>query len=302
MNTEKVIKCPVCEGSSFSPYLVAKDYTVSRESFSIVRCKGCGFVLTNPRPTAEAIGTYYESSEYISHHDEAKDLMSRIYKAVRNYTTDQKLQLIQQHSTKQTSRRLLDVGCGTGFFASNAKAAGWQVAGTEPDRQAREVAQSRVGEHVYESIGAEYFNGKKFDVITLWHVLEHVHQLNEMITWLHEHLAEDGLLVVAVPNYESADAQAFGSHWAAWDVPRHLYHFSKTSIQRLMEKNNFHVKQIQPMWFDAFYVSMLSSRYQQGATQLPKSIWTGLRSNLRGRKGSGSDYNTSSLIYLIQKK
>ena len=289
-------------GSSFSPYLVAKDYTVSRESFSIVRCKGCGFVLTNPRPTPEAIGAYYESSEYISHHDEAKDLMSRIYKAVRNYTTEQKLQLIQQHSAQQTNRRLLDVGCGTGFFASNAKAAGWQVAGTEPDHQARDVAKSRVGEAIYESTEAEYFIGKKFDVITLWHVLEHVHQLNEIIAWLHDHLADNGLLVIAVPNHESADAQAFGSHWAAWDVPRHLYHFSKASMTQLMENHNFHVKQIQPMWFDAFYVSMLSSRYQQGATQLPKSIWTGLCSNRKGRKSGTSDYNTSSLIYLIQKK
>ncbi len=299
MILETLTQCPVCGHSHFSPVLKPKDHTVSQKTFQIVGCAKCGFLFTNPRPSASDIGQYYESTEYISHHDEAKDLMSVVYNKVRNYTTQQKIKLLNQATVQKG--HLLDVGCGTGFFLSKAKEAGWQVSGTEPDTQARTSAQGRVGENVYENISDTVFSALRFNAITMWHVLEHVHTLSETLDWLYDHLAPEGKLFIAVPNPESDDARQFGENWAAYDVPRHLYHFSKNALENLAKAHHFKVDQILPMWFDAYYVSMLSTRYQQGKTNLPASIWQGTVSNWKGRKSSDERYNTSSLIYVLSK-
>lgn len=292
-------QCPVCQSTRFNDFLQVKDHTASQAKFRIVACDSCGFKFTNPRPPAEEIGKYYESAEYISHHDEARDLMSTIYNQVRNYTTQQKIKLLDR--IVENKGKLLDVGSGAGFFLSQAKAAGWQVSGTEPDAQARAIGQSRVGEDIFETIDDPFFRSTQYDAITMWHVLEHVHRLNETMDWLRQHLAEKGKLFIAVPNSESDDAQAFKENWAAYDVPRHLYHFSKKSIRQLAEKHGFRVQEILPMWFDAYYVGLLSTRYQSGKTSLPQSVWQGTISNWKGRKAADGSPNTSSLIYVLRK-
>ncbi|TDB57345.1 class I SAM-dependent methyltransferase [Arundinibacter roseus] len=299
MTLETLTKCPVCNAGHFSAFLHVKDYTVSGNLFQIVKCDSCNFLFTNPRPPESEIGAFYDSAEYISHHDEAKDLMSRLYTAVRNFTTQQKIKLLDRLVSPKGA--LLDVGCGTGFFISKAMEAGWHVAGTEPDTNARAQAAGRVGEGIKEGIRDSFFETKKFDVITMWHVLEHVHLLNETMKWLHDHLKENGRLIIAVPNPESYDAQKFKDKWAAYDVPRHLYHFSKHSLEKLAQVHQFKVQEVLPMWFDSYYVSMLSSRYKNGQTNLPESIWSGTVSNLKGRNSSQRTPNTSSLIYVLSK-
>jgi 2-polyprenyl-3-methyl-5-hydroxy-6-metoxy-1,4-benzoquinol methylase len=296
---ETLDKCPVCQGKQYEQVLQAKDQTVSRKSFQIVRCVKCGFLFTNPRPTSDTIGGYYESTEYISHHDEGKDVMSRLYNGVRKFTTQQKIKLLEK-SVGHTGS-LLDIGSGTGFFLSQAKASGWQVMGTEPDTQARVVGQDRVGEVLLESIWDSYFNNRTYDAISMWHVLEHVHLLNETFDWLYEHLDQNGKLFIAVPNPESEDAKKFKEFWAAYDVPRHLYHFTKKSMAQLAGVHRFAIKDIVPMWFDSYYVSLLSSRYQQGKTNVPMSLWEGSISNWKGRRGTHVQPNTSSLIYVLAK-
>ncbi|HEV7348765.1 class I SAM-dependent methyltransferase [Telluribacter sp.] len=300
MALETLTHCPVCHSEQFSTHSKVKDYTVSQETFQIQACKGCGFLFTNPRPDAASIGEYYQSEEYISHHDEARDLMSKVYNGVRNYTTRQKIALLNQ-ATGNHRGELLDVGCGTGFFLSQCKADGWQVAGTEPDDQARKVAQGRGGANVFKTIEDPFFDNRKFQAITMWHVLEHVHRLNETLDWLHAHLDIKATLIIAVPNHESQDAQRFKEYWAAYDVPRHLYHFAKGTMRQLMEKHGFRIQQVQPMWFDSYYVSMLSTKYQRGQTSLPESFMAGSLSNWRGRPAGGTLPNTSSLIYSIGK-
>lgn len=299
MILETLTHCPVCQSHAFTPYLKVKDHTVSESEFQLVSCSGCGFLFTNPRPPAHTIGQYYESADYISHHDEARDIMSTIYKQVRNYTTRQKIKLLARTVARKGT--LLDIGSGTGFFLRQAKTAGWQVTGTEPDVQARNVGRSRVGEEVYENIDNPFFSNKEYDAITMWHVLEHVHLLNETMEWLHGHLAAQGRLFIAVPNPESDDAQHFAAEWAAYDVPRHLYHFTKQSMRQLAAAHGFKIKQILPMWFDAFYVGMLSTKYRQGITNLPESLWRGVISNWKGRTAGGEQPNTSSLIYILGK-
>lgn len=299
---EQLNQCPVCSSEKLhTGFLHVKDHTVSGEQFAIDQCKNCGFKFTNPRPTLEQIGHYYQSSDYISHHDDAENLMAKVYNLVRNYTTSQKITLLESH-TKERTPSLLDIGCGAGFFLQQCVQKRWNVSGTEPDPDARAVASKRVGEELYASIEHPSLQNKQFDLITMWHVLEHVHDLNGTIEWLMKHLQDNGTLFIAVPNNASYDAQVFKANWAAYDVPRHLYHFTKETMSALLNKHGFAIKEILPMWFDTFYVNMLSNQYRHNSKKLPNSFITGLVSNWKGRKTSSNEYNTSSLIYVIQKK
>jgi len=299
MSLETLSHCPVCHKTSFSNYLNVEDYTVSKKEFTIQQCNSCYFLFTNPRPNVDEIGVYYQSQEYISHHDDAKDLMSTIYTSVRNYTIGQKLKLIDGLFPNHGS--LLDIGCGTGNFLQAAKKGGWKTTGTEPDSEARNLAGKRVGEAIFESINAPELQYGQYNIITMWHVLEHVHLLNETIDWLSQHLTPNGRIIIAVPNPQSADAASFSRFWAAYDVPRHLYHFTKDSMALLMKNHGFQVNTIHPMWFDSFYVSMLSTKYKTGKVNLFNSVKTGLTSNLRGNSSRSEGLNTSSLIYVISK-
>jgi 2-polyprenyl-3-methyl-5-hydroxy-6-metoxy-1,4-benzoquinol methylase len=300
MSLETLENCPVCDKSSFSNYLNVEDYTVSHREFTIQQCNSCYFLFTNPRPSEDEIGAYYQSQDYISHHDEAKDVMSKIYTSVRDYTIGQKVKMINEQSL--TKGTLLDIGCGTGNFLGAIKENGWKVFGTEPDSGAREVASKRVGASIFQDIRTDALQAQKFDVITLWHVLEHVHQLNETLEWLTKHLNENGTIIIAVPNPQSFDASKYGRFWAAYDVPRHLYHFTKGSMKQLLEKHQMYIQKILPMWFDSFYVGMLSTKYKAKKINLIDSIRTGVVSNWKGKSDSSETLNTSSLIYVINKK
>ena len=300
MSLETLKHCPVCQGSGFSNYLNVEDYTVSHREFTIQECHSCNFLLTNPRPSQDEIGAYYQSEEYISHHDESKTLMSKIYKSVRDHTISGKVKMINELIPLKGT--ILDVGCGTGNFIQACKSDGWKISGTEPDPGANEVASKRVGEKIFSSIDDARLAEKSYDIITLWHVLEHVHALNETVSWLGKHLNPNGKIIIAVPNPQSYDAQKYGRFWAAYDVPRHLYHFTKKTMSKLMEKHSLEVIKILPMWFDSFYVGMLSTKYQSKAINLFDSVKTGLLSNIKGRSANSGEINTSSLIYIITKK
>jgi len=276
------------------------DYTVSHKEFSIQECNSCNFLFTNPRPSQEEIGAYYQSEEYISHHDESKTLMSKVYKSVRDYTISGKVKMINE--LVPVKGTILDVGCGTGNFIQACKLDGWKISGTEPDAGANKVASERVGEPVFSSIDDAQLAGKTYDIITLWHVLEHIHLLNETVSWLEKHLNPKGKIIIAVPNPQSHDAQKYRRFWAAYDVPRHLYHFTKRSMSKLMGYHNLEVAKVLPMWFDSFYVGMLSTKYKSKGINLFDSVKTGIVSNIKGYSAKPEETNTSSLIYIITKK
>lgn len=297
---EKITHCPVCEATSFSNYLNVVDHTVSKKEFKIQECNHCNFLFTNPRPEASEIGQYYQSEDYISHHDEAKDMMSMMYNSVRKYTINQKLKLI--NTLVPSKGKLLDIGCGTGNFLQVCKDNHWQTMGTEPNAEARKIAAARTKSEIIENIGMISTPGDSFQIITMWHVLEHVHQLNETIAWLQKQIDTNGKIIIAVPNPQSSDAIKYGHLWAAYDVPRHLYHFTRASMKALLAKHGLQIDQIKPMWFDSYYVSMLSSKYKHGNAQFIESIVAGTVSNFKGNSNKRSSYNTSSLIYIISKK
>jgi 2-polyprenyl-3-methyl-5-hydroxy-6-metoxy-1,4-benzoquinol methylase len=292
---EQLNNCPVCNSTAFEDYLTVQDYTVSQEKFKIVTCKTCSFKFTNPRPNEIAIGEYYKAESYISHTNTSKGLISKIYQEVRKFTLKGKLNLINGLSPKKG--KLLDIGCGTGMFLNVARENGWKVNGIEPDTGARGIAEATNQIKIKADVLSSFQN-ETFDVITLWHVLEHVHKLNETVEWLKARLAKGGSVIIAVPNHESKDADIYEAQWAAYDVPRHLYHFSQKTIKDLFANHGFELKETLPMKFDSFYVSMLSTKYQSGNINYLKAVVDGLKSNLSAEK---NHQNYSSLIYVFKK-
>lgn len=250
---------------------------------------------TVPQPDLEDLPRYYESEDYISHTSSQRNFFERVYHMVRSYMLGSKLKLVTRHSSGKGS--LLDIGCGTGDFLQRAKKDDWQVTGIEPNAQARELAKDKV-EDVFDVEHLLSLKEQSFDVITLWHVLEHLPKLEEHLEILKRLIKSDGLLVIAVPNFKSYDAQHYKNHWAAFDVPRHLWHFSKASIQKLLGQHNFELFETKPMWFDAFYVSMLSEKQKGSQLGFLKGAWTGMISNLKGI--TSKEY--SSHIYLLRPK
>ncbi|MFC7666664.1 class I SAM-dependent methyltransferase [Hymenobacter humi] len=242
MSYERLESCPVCGKTEFRNKLVVEDRTVSHESFAIVQCAGCSFQFTNPRPDEADIGRYYESDDYVSHNSGAAGLVNRAYKVARFFTMRRKVGLLTKFAPRRG--KLLDYGCGTGNFLAAAKSAGWDVAGFEPNARAREEASQRLGQPIgQDGLGA--LEPGTFDAITLWHVLEHVHTLNETLAQLAALLKPDGVMLIAVPNVESLDAQHYRELWAAYDVPRHLYHFApKTMAQPAQEAQAGHPRNL----------------------------------------------------------
>lgn len=251
----------MCGSPALADKLQVQDKSVSQETFTIQQCQACGFQFTNPRPDAAHIGKYYESDAYVSHNSGAQGLINQVYKVARYFTVRRKVALI----TKLNGGRkgaLLDYGCGTGHFLAGAKKAGWQVAGLEPNARARQDATERVGQPIQGPAALAELPLASFDVITLWHVLEHVHTLNETLDQLIRVLRPGGKLLIAVPNVDSLDAQHYGPDWAAYDVPRHLYHFGPAAMRRLLDRHGLVLGQTLPMVLDAYYVSMLSERHR----------------------------------------
>ena len=272
-----------------TPLMSCEDYTVSNESYELLHNKKYDMLVTLPVPID--LENYYESEDYISHTNSKKSLIDKLYQTVRKYTLIKKVNLINSFKSKE--KTILDVGCGTGDFLVACKKKGWYVNGVEPNVKARQIALQNLKE-VKETL--RQFSFETYDVITLWHVLEHVENLNEYILELKKLLNPNGVLIIAVPNYKSFDAKYYNEHWAAYDVPRHLWHFSQTSIKNLFKNVNMEVVQTKPMKFDSYYVSLLSEKYKTGMASYIKPFWIGFKSNLKAK--STSEY--SSLIYIIK--
>lgn len=292
---EKVESCPICNGLEFKNEIICQDQTVSHESFAITKCKNCNLLITNPRPNKLEIGKYYKSEDYISHSNKSTNPINFVYKLARNFTLKRKLKLINSLK-KQGS--LLDYGCGTGYFLEYCKQHQWEVEGIEPDNGTRILASDKVDKKIYEDI-YKLESKSKFDVITLWHVLEHVHELNDLLENLKTKLNKNGYLLIAVPNSDSFDAKHYQEHWAAYDVPRHLYHFNQLTIKELAKYYNYiHINTL-PMKLDSYYVSMLSEKYKTGNNNYLKALINGYKSNSWAKK---NENNYSSLIYIFQVK
>ena len=287
--------CPSCGATPIQKVLSAKDYTVSQRVFEIWECRQCTLRFTQQVPSAGDIAPYYQSENYISHSDTQRGLVNRLYHMVRRRTLKSKHQLIES-ATGKKSGSLLDVGAGTGAFLHQMQQNGWQVTGLEPDATARERASTLYNLQLLPSDQLWNIPPASLDAITLWHVLEHVHQLNEYMAQLKKLLKPGGYLFIAVPNYTSRDANFYGECWAAWDVPRHLYHFSPEAMKQLVKKHGLQLKAIRPMWYDSFYVSLLSEKCKTGRSRLLPGAFAGFMSNWNAL---WDRERCSSLIYVM---
>jgi 2-polyprenyl-3-methyl-5-hydroxy-6-metoxy-1,4-benzoquinol methylase len=294
---ESIVFCPVCNSGQTRFALRIKDYSVSGEFFEVLECSRCSLRFTKNPPPENEMSRYYRSEDYISHSNTKKGLVNTMYHIVRNRTLASKFHMLEK-VTKLRKARHLDIGAGTGAFVQYMNKRGWKSVGIEPDCEARKQALLHHDTRLQEAEELGSFPPESFDAVTLWHVLEHVHDLYPYMHQIKKIMNPRGVVFIAVPNYTSYDGRKYGSSWAAYDVPRHLYHFSPQAMRWLLKEAGFELIGEVPMWWDSFYISLLSEKYAGHGAALPKGFLTGLNSNL---KTFANTERCSSLTYLARK-
>ncbi|MEJ7643153.1 MAG: class I SAM-dependent methyltransferase [Chryseolinea sp.] len=288
--------CPVCHGDTSHRHLSVEDHSVSHETFQIRKCADCQFRFTYPIPAD--LAKYYLSDAYVSHAEHSSNIIDHTYRFARTFTLRWKYALINKYCSGP-SPKLLDYGCGTGTFLKYSQQQGMVITGIEPSPIARKVASQLTKTTVAASLNE--IGIADYDVITLWHVLEHVADIHETLQSLHSKLANAGLIFIAVPNYKSDDAEHYNKYWAAYDVPRHLWHFSQDTMGRLLRTHGFTLDATVPMKLDAFYVSLLSEKYKNGGKATAVTHAKGMINGLKSNISAASNKEYSSLIYIARK-
>ena len=298
MATIHTEKCPVCGSDNLSPFLKCTDYFATKETFSIITCSKCDFGLTQDFPAENEIGRYYDVPSYISHSDTHKGIINTLYHWARKIALRSKSKIVSQFSDKKTGT-LLDIGCGTGYFLNRMKSKHWVVTGIEKADGPREYARSKFNINCQNSDYLFEICERSKDVITMWHVLEHLEQLNRTMDQLHKILKDDGVAIIALPNKKSFDAAAYKSNWAAYDVPRHLWHFSPKDLELLANNHRFELVATKPMYFDAFYISMLS---EKNKGTFCASLVGLIKGGIYFLGSIVNKQRCSSLVYILKKK
>lgn len=294
MQIDFVRTCPVCDGQKFVPFMETTDFRATHEAFALLRCAGCGLVVTQPQPTPDVIGGYYETEDYISHAARARSAMDSIYYGVRSWMAKRKHGLLRKFAR---GKNLVDIGAGSGHFAAHMRQEGWSVEALEPSANARKVAHEMHGINLHDTSQLFEFPDGQADVVTMWHVLEHVHDPNAYLQEIFRVLTFNGVLFLALPNHKSTDAAFYGHFWGAWDVPRHLWHFHPGAVAQILRRHGFNIVKRYRMPFDAFYVAFLSEKYKKRGWLLRGflvgacSVFVSLFSIKR----------SSSVIYVVRK-
>lgn len=297
--SQRLKKCPLCKSGHFLNFKEVLDYTVSKEKFNLCQCTDCKLIFTNPRPTKDSIYIYYQSENYISHQDKANNFTNILYKIVRRITTRHKLNWLEDYNKEKNN--LLDIGCGTGYFLKKAKDKDWKVTGIEPNATARKTAK-RKNINVYSNL-KKINPTEKFQAITLFHVLEHIHNLRKTGKKLVELLKDDGTLYIAVPNFDSKDSKIYREKWAGLDVPRHLYHFTPETMGIFADQIGMRITDKKPMKFDSYYVSLLSEKYKNPKSSSIKQLINGFINGFISNKFARNNrFNYSSILFILKKK
>jgi SAM-dependent methyltransferase len=285
--------CPICGSDSYRPFLQVADRFRPEERFRLVRCTSCGLIYLNPRPTEQAILKYYQAADYDPHSEGGHGLSGKLYRLARFLNTLLKLHWLSSFSGP---RRALDVGCGTGYFLQMLRKKGWEVAGVEPVPVAQRLAQQKglnVVSRLDEAQGP-------FGVITLWHVLEHLHNPADTLRQLDRLLAADGWLLLSMPNPLCLDAQYFGPSWVAYDAPRHLVHYRPQDVEHLARQTGFTIFRLAMLPFDPVYNVFLSLQQSTSLSlsQIISGPSMGIRSLLDGIRHPKL---ASSPVYFFRK-
>jgi 2-polyprenyl-3-methyl-5-hydroxy-6-metoxy-1,4-benzoquinol methylase len=290
-----VTKCPVCGNQQLIPYLTARDFSLSEEEFRIQACKDCEFLITSPRPELHQLTKYYQSLDYISHAVRPTNIINQLFLLARHYTLHHKIRMVNHFASRGN---LLDFGCGTGDFLKVSSKMGWTAYGVEPAETARKLA-SKTNNLIFDDIASCPNNS--FTAITLWHVLEHVPDINATIEELKKRLSNDGTIFIAVPNFRSHDSQHYTTYWAGFDVPRHLWHFSQKAMIKFLTNHKLKGIKTIPMRLDSYYVSLLSEKYIHAGKLSPSSFYRALKVAYHSNRLARKSTEFSSLIYVVTK-
>ena len=286
--------CPWCGSSKAEIKMEVKDEFLSQEEFHLCECTNCGMLYTMPRPSKDKIGEYYKSDKYYSHQENKSGFIPKLYELVKSFNVKNKFNM----ATKgKTIGKLLDIGCGVGDFIHTAEQKGWDCVGVEPSDEAKNIAKSRTKGNIIDSEKLEQIQDQNFDVITMWHVLEHVDDIKWQVNQLQRLIKDDGRIVIAVPNYKSYDSEFYQQHWAAYDVPRHLNHFDKMIIAKMFKSKELKLINTEKLVWDAYYISYISEQYMQHSLALMRGVWRGLISNCKARQTG----EWSSMVYIFEK-
>ena len=288
-------KCPWCESEKAQINLWLKDEFLTKEDFHICECLNCGLLYTMPRPDKEKIGAYYKSEAYYSHQENKKGFIPKVYERVKSINLKHKYRLA---TNGMQPGKLLDIGCGVGDFLHTAEMHGWECIGVEPSEDAKAIAQKRMKGMIITSEELESFPDGAFDVITMWHVLEHVDDLKWQVAQLQRLVKPSGRVVIAVPNYKSYDGQYYKEHWAAYDVPRHLNHFNRITLSKIFKTSGLELVKMDKLKWDAYYISYLSEQYRHHSLPLVRGLYRGFISNCKARRSG----EWSSLVYVFERK
>ena len=291
MNT----KCPWCDSENAHLHLKLKDEFLSKEDFQILECEDCGLLYTTPRPDKDKIGEYYKSENYYSHQENKQGFIPKVYEKVKSINLKSKCKM----ATKGMKvGKVLDIGCGVGDFLHKMETYGWKTTGIEPSEDAKNIARKRMNAELFSPEEIDKLESESFDLITMWHVLEHVDDLKTEIAELQRLLKKGGRLVLALPNFKSHDGQFYKEKWAAYDIPRHLNHFCQQSIYNIFKNSELNQIETQKLVWDAYYISFMSEQYKQHSLPLIRGAWRGLISNLKARRSG----EWSSMVYIFEKK
>ena len=288
-------KCPWCGSEKAQINLWLKDEFLTKEDFHICECLNCGLLYTMPRPDKEKIGAYYKSEAYYSHQENKKGFIPKVYERVKSINLKYKYRLA---TSGMQPGKLLDIGCGVGDFLHTAEMHGWECIGVEPSEDAKAIAQKRMKGTIITSEELESFPDGAFDVITMWHVLEHVDDLKWQVAQLQRLVKPSGRVVIAVPNYKSYDGQYYKEHWAAYDVPRHLNHFNRITLSKIFKTSGLELVKMDKLKWDSYYISYLSEQYRHHSLPLVRGLYRGFISNCKARRSG----EWSSLVYVFERK
>ncbi len=287
--------CPWCGSDKAQINLWLKDEFLTKEDFHICECLNCGLLYTMPRPKKEKMGEYYKSNEYYSHQENKKGFIPKVYEKVKKTNLKYKYKL----ATRGLDiGKMLDIGSGVGDFLHTAESHGWQCIGVEPSEDAKNIARQRTKANLIESAEIENLPDQMFDVITMWHVLEHIDNLRWQVEQLQRLIKPKGRIVIALPNYKSYDGQYYKEKWAAYDVPRHLNHFNRTTIVKIFNTKGLRLISTDKLKWDAYYISYMSEQYKLHQFPLLRGALRGWLSNIKARRSG----EWSSLVYIFEKK
>lgn len=294
MNTNK---CPWCESERTQIHLWLKDEFLTKEEFQIYECLRCGLLFTEPRPSKDKIGEYYKSQEYYSHQENKKGFIPKLYESIKLINIKHKYKI----ATKGVKvGKMLDIGCGVGDFLHRAEQNGWDCTGVEPSEEAKTIAQKRIKAKIIPGNDLEKIPNETYDVITMWHVLEHVDDIKWQVAQLQRLIKKEGRIIIAVPNYKSYDAKFYKDKWAAYDVPRHLNHFNKETIVKIFKTNGLKLVASDKLVWDAYYISYMSEQYRHHSMPLIKGAYRGCLSNLKARKSN--EWSSKIYVFIKQKE